>query len=268
MGAQPAAQPDRLIGRTLAVQRLNMVDSQVRPSDITDRRIIRAMSSVPREAFVPAHLQSLAYTDNAVPLTRGSPAAPQRMLIEPRLFAKLVQLADVADGGRVLEIGCGTGYGVAVLAAMGCRAIGLENDIELIKLAERGLVRAAVDVTGFGLLGHLGTMCRSSHVGAEISTKSLPVISKEVFDLIAADCIPGGSRDNLAYANRFTEWDQTSNVQKTLLTDAQTSGGLLLAVPQKHLEAVVKWLIRLQAPCAAVIGHIVRSAKPKIRVGP
>ena len=136
------------------------------------------------------------------------------------------------------------------------------------ELAERGLVRAAVDVTGFGLLGHLGTMCRSSNVGAEIATGSLPLIGKEVFDLISADCIPGGSRDNLAYANRFTEWDQTSNVQKTLLTDAQTSGGLLLSVPQEHLEAVLKWLIRLQAPSAAVIGHIIRSAKPKIRVGP
>lgn len=136
------------------------------------------------------------------------------------------------------------------------------------ELAERGLVRAAVDVTGFGLLGHLGAMCRSSYVGAEIATSSLPVISKEVFDLIVADCIPGGSRDNLAYANRFTEWDRTSNIQKTLLTDAQTSGGLLLAVPQKRLEVVLKWLIRLRASSAAVIGHIVRSAKPKIRVGP
>jgi selenophosphate synthase len=111
-------------------------------------------------------------------------------------------------------------------------------------------------------------MCRSSSVGAEIATGCLPVISKEVFDLIAADCIPGGSLDNLAYANRFTEWDRVSNIQKTLLTDAQTSGGLLLSVPQKNLAAVLKWLKRRRAPCAAVIGRIVRSAQPKIRVGP
>ena len=135
-------------------------------------------------------------------------------------------------------------------------------------LAERGLVRAAVDVTGFGLLGHLGTMCRSSRVGAEIAAGCLPAISKEVFDLIESDCIPGGSRDNLAYANRFTEWDQVSTIQRTLLTDAQTSGGLLLSVSQKHLAAVTKWLIRLHVPCAAVIGRIVRSPKGKIRIGP
>ncbi len=136
------------------------------------------------------------------------------------------------------------------------------------ELAERRLVRAAVDVTGFGLLGHLSAMCRSSQVGAEIAAGKLPVIGKEVFTLIEADCIPGGSRDNLAYANRFTEWDRTPEIRKILLTDAQTSGGLLLAVPQKNLEPVVEWLKRRREPCAAVIGKIVPSAKPRIRVGP
>jgi selenide,water dikinase len=134
-------------------------------------------------------------------------------------------------------------------------------------LAESGLVKAAVDVTGFGLLGHLGAMCRASRVGAEIAAGSVPVISKEVFDLIAADSIPGGSRDNLAYANTFTEWNGTSEAQKTLVTDAQTSGGLLLCVPRKNSEAVLARLKRLRPLCIAVIGEIVRSAKPHIRVG-
>ena len=133
-------------------------------------------------------------------------------------------------------------------------------------LAESGLVKAAVDVTGFGLLGHLGAICRASHVGAEIAAGSVPVISKEVFDLIAADSIPGGSRDNLTYANTFTEWDGTSEAQKTLLTDAQTSGGLLLCIPRKHSETVLARLKRLRPPCIAVIGEIVRSAKPHIQV--
>ncbi len=134
------------------------------------------------------------------------------------------------------------------------------------ELAERGLLRAAVDVTGFGLLGHLNAMCRASHVGAEILADRVPAISGEVFDLIAAGCIPAGSRDNLAYANSFTEWDGATDLQKTLLTDAQTSGGLLLSVPRKNLDRVLKLLKRFDTPCAAVIGRIVRSAKPKIRV--
>jgi selenide,water dikinase len=134
------------------------------------------------------------------------------------------------------------------------------------ELAERGLLRAAVDVTGFGLLGHLNAMCRASHVGAEILAGRVPAIRSEVFDLVAADCIPGGSRDNLAYANQFTEWDRVNDLQKTLLTDAQTSGGLLLSVPRRNLDKVLKLLARLDSPNASIIGQIARSAKPKIRV--
>src|SRR3984885_1325864 len=133
-------------------------------------------------------------------------------------------------------------------------------------VAERGLVRAAVDVTGFGLISHLGAMCASSKVGAEISAASVPAISREVFDLIAAGCIPGGSRDNLAYANEFTDWDGASDLQKILLTDAQTSGGLLLCVGPKNQKAVMKRLERSRTLCAVVIGSMVRSSKPRIRV--
>ena len=134
------------------------------------------------------------------------------------------------------------------------------------ELAERGLLKAAVDVTGFGLLGHLGAMCRASGVGAEIVAGAVPVISAEVFQLIAVDSVPGGSRDNLDFANKFTEWDGATAVQKILLTDAQTSGGLLLSVPRRNLDAVLKRLKRNHALCAAVIGHIVQSSKPRIRV--
>jgi selenide,water dikinase len=134
------------------------------------------------------------------------------------------------------------------------------------EVAERGWVRAAVDVTGFGLLGHLAAMLRASHVGAEIDVRSVPLVGKGVLELIAEGCIPAGSRDNLAYANEFTEWDRVSDAEKILLADAQTSGGLLLCVPQRRLEAVLTLLKRLKTPCAAVIGRIVRSAKPKIRV--
>jgi selenide, water dikinase len=148
------------------------------------------------------------------------------------------------------------------------KAIGLMTCLNTVgpEVAERGLARAAVDVTGFGLLGHLGGICRASQVGAEIAADAVPVISDEVFSLIARECIPGGSRDNLAYANRFTEWDGATVEQKSLLTDAQTSGGLLLCVSEKQLKAVLQLLRRLRAPSAAVIGRVVRSAKPRLRV--
>ncbi len=125
---------------TWAQQRLNMVDSQVRPSDITDRRIIRAMGAVPREAFVPAALQAIAYMDNPVPL---GAAARGRTLMEPRLFAKLLQLAEIPDGGRVLDVGAGSGYGLAVMAAMGLKAHGVEDNADLANAARAALAATA-----------------------------------------------------------------------------------------------------------------------------
>jgi selenide,water dikinase len=136
------------------------------------------------------------------------------------------------------------------------------------ELAKRGLLKAAVDVTGFGLLGHLESMCRASGVGAEIHASSAPGFSSEVYALIDSECIPGGSRDNLDYAKQFTEWDGITRHQRILLTDAQTSGGLLLSVPRKNLRTVLKLLKRMNTPCAAVIGQVIRSAKAKIRVSP
>jgi len=134
------------------------------------------------------------------------------------------------------------------------------------ELGESGLVRAGVDVTGFGLLGHLGSMCRASGVGAEIFAPRVPLISREVLELIERKCIPGGSRDNLAFAAEFTQWDNISEQEKVLLADAQTSGGLLLCVAPRHLKAVLQVLKRRRTPCAAVVGQIVRSAKSSIKV--
>ena len=135
-------------------------------------------------------------------------------------------------------------------------------------MAERGLVGSGTDVTGFGLLGHLSSICRASRVGAGIHALQVPVIGKEVFDLIAKECIPGGSRENLKAANEFVDWDDAIDAQKYLLTDAQTSGGLLLCVAPRRLNDVLKILKRHRTPCAAVIGRIVRSARPQIWIQP
>jgi len=134
------------------------------------------------------------------------------------------------------------------------------------ELAERGLVRAGTDVTGYGLLGHLGSMCRASDVGAEIDATRVPVISKEVFELIAKDCIPGGSRENLNTANESTEWKGVPEAYKILLADAQTSGGLLLCVRPRLLNDVLEVLKKGRTLCAKVIGRIVRATMPNIFV--
>lgn len=134
------------------------------------------------------------------------------------------------------------------------------------EVAEAGLVRAGVDVTGFGLLGHLISMCRASGVGAELEADRMPLLSGEVRSLIERNCIPGGSRDNLSYANGFVEWNGVSDAQKILLADAQTSGGLLLCVPPRRWEHVQKLLKKHRALCGVVVGQVVRAVKARILV--
>jgi len=129
-------------------------------------------------------------------------------------------------------------------------------------LARRGLVHAATDITGFGLLGHLASMCRASRASAEISADRVPAIGDEVFELIARGCVAGGSRDNLRAANRITDWKRLPRSRRVLLTDAQTSGGLLLAVAPDCLTKVLALLKRHRTACAVCIGQIVPARKP------
>jgi protein-L-isoaspartate(D-aspartate) O-methyltransferase len=125
-------------------QRINMVESQVRPSDVTDRRIIRAMLEVPREAFVPSALRALAYMDGPVPVV-DTGVRSERYLLAPRTFAKLVQLAEIGPDAVVLDVGCATGYSAAVLARLAKSVLGVEVDPALATRARETLRQ--LDVT-------------------------------------------------------------------------------------------------------------------------
>jgi selenide,water dikinase len=134
------------------------------------------------------------------------------------------------------------------------------------ELAETGLVRAATDITGFGLLGHLASMCRASGVGAEIGPGDVPVISPEVLELAARGCVPGGTRANLELAAATTRFGGVAEVQRVVLADAQTSGGLLLCVRPRRLAAVMAALRRHRTPAAAVVGRIVARRRPLVSI--
>jgi len=95
-----------------ATERRNMVDGQVRTADVTDLRIISAMLDVPRERFVPPQAAAIAYLDLDLPVGESG-----RRLLKPMVLAKLIQAADIAATDRVLDVGCATGYGAAVLVA-------------------------------------------------------------------------------------------------------------------------------------------------------
>lgn len=116
-----------------AAARRNMVDGQVRTADVTDLRIIAAMQEVPRERFVPEAAAGIAYLDLDVPVG-GSGAAPRRLL-KPMVLAKLIQAADLGGADLVLDVGCATGYGAAVLARIAGQVVALEEDPALAKAA-------------------------------------------------------------------------------------------------------------------------------------
>ncbi len=121
--------------------RNNMVDSQVRPNKVTDPRVLDAMRTLPREEFVTPGRAALAYVDEDVPLGRG------RVLMEPMVIARLVQLTRTRPGERALVIGAGTGYGAALLAACGATVTALEQDDALIAIGLAALSRYAPGVT-------------------------------------------------------------------------------------------------------------------------
>jgi len=116
-------------------------------------------------------------------------------------------------------------------------------------------VHAATDVTGYGLVGHAGEMARASGVALAFDARRVPLFDG-VLDLIAQDAVAGGTRDNLAEHARFTEYaDDVSEAYRIALSDAQTSGGLLIAIPREGAERVLDELADLGT--AAIVGEVV-----------
>ena len=129
---------------TFELQRKNMVESQVRPSDITDRRIMRAMLALPREAFAAEETRALSYMDEDLPVGPLAAGVQRRFLMAPRVLARLVQALEVDAADRALEIGTATGYGAAVLAELAASVVALESDGGLALLAATALDQAGV----------------------------------------------------------------------------------------------------------------------------
>lgn len=129
----------------VALQRKNMVESQVRTNDVTDRRIIRAMRDVPREAFVPTALKPLAYIDEALTLAGPKDGAPARGMMAPRVLAKLLQLAEIGTGDVVLDVGAATGYSTAVIGRLAQTVVALESDAAMVETATKALEGLGAD---------------------------------------------------------------------------------------------------------------------------
>jgi selenide,water dikinase len=152
-----------------------------------------------------------------------------------------------------------------VLVRKAVRSMVTLNDVGA-DLAEAGLVKAGTDVTGFGVTGHLASLCRASEVGAEIDAEAVPVIDPQVLSLIAAGCVPGGTTANLEIAAESVDWGALDGPRRVLLADAQTSGGLLLCVRPGRVGAVLALLKERRTLAAAVIGQVTRARRPRVVV--
>ncbi|GHB02505.1 protein-L-isoaspartate O-methyltransferase [Algimonas arctica] len=123
--------------------RETMVESQIRPSDVTDLKLLAAFRRTPRERFVPASKMALAYGDTVLNYGDG------RSLLLPRDFAKLVQAADIQSDEVVLDIACARGYSTTILSELAETVVGLETDDETVDratalLTDLDVVNAAV----------------------------------------------------------------------------------------------------------------------------
>ncbi|MBR9988414.1 MAG: selenide, water dikinase SelD [Gemmatimonadetes bacterium] len=127
-------------------------------------------------------------------------------------------------------------------------------------------VSAATDVTGFGLLVHLRNMLRASGVAAIVDAGAVPLLP-ETAELAAAGCMSGGTRRNLEDVSPDVAWDDAlTEVQRLLICDAQTSGGLLIAVPAERVDALIAELTSELTPVAVIVGRVVQGSVGSITV--
>lgn len=122
-----------------AIARHNMVESQIRTNRVTDQLVMQAMEAIPREMFVPKALRGIAYSDEDIDLGSG------RWLMEPMVFARLLQAALIDSNDVILDVGCATGYSTAVLSRLASTVVAVESDSDLAAQATETLSQLGID---------------------------------------------------------------------------------------------------------------------------
>ena len=189
-----------------------MVAHQLRRRGIKDQRVLDAMATVPREAFVPGVPTSVAYGDQALPIDAG------QTISQPYMVARMTELLDVKPGNRILEIGTGSGYQAAVLARLGARVTTIERHAELANEARATLKSVGVH----GVDVRVGDGSQGEPEGAPwdgiivtAAAPAVPVALREQLAVGARLVIPVGPRyqQDLVIVQRRgpTDWEEWSD---------------------------------------------------------
>ena len=201
-----------------AANRRNMIDTQLRTYDVSSKRILDAVDAVPREMFVPQDATALAYADQPFVITTGE--GETRSLIQPMVLARMIQSADIQPGDRVLSLAGGSGYGAAIMAAMGASVTMLESDEGLAGVARRALISAGADSVSV-VVGELSSGYPASHPYDVILIEgSLEVMPS----MLAAQLADGGRMVAVlghGRAGRVAVWQRTAgSIGKRTVFDA------------------------------------------------
>jgi protein-L-isoaspartate(D-aspartate) O-methyltransferase len=120
-----------------------MVESQLRPNKVTDKRVLDAVLMIRREFFVPEHMQAVAYVDDDLPIGKG------RYLIQPMVVARLLQAAAIEPTDSALMVGAGTGYEAALVAVLARSVVALEENPELARCGRAALFEHSIASISF-----------------------------------------------------------------------------------------------------------------------
>lgn len=122
-----------------------MVDNQLRTFDVNDLSVLAAFEAVPRERFVPAGRESLAYIDQDTPVSDGLDVPERRVMLVPMVLARMIQALDLRPGAKVLDVAGGLGYSAAVMARLGASVVALESSPALVEAARERLSSLGLD---------------------------------------------------------------------------------------------------------------------------
>ncbi len=173
------------------------------------------------------------------------------------LLTKPLGLGIITTGAKAEQAGEGAiEEAIAVMAGLNRGAAEAMQEVG---------VHAATDVTGFGLLGHLREMMAGSHTAAEIDLQSVPILP-EARRLVSQGVVPGGTRRNLDHLRQFVDFGQLAEETRLLLADAQTSGGLLIAVQAGKVDRLIQLLQQKATPVAVQIGRVLEEPAGSIVV--